>query len=156
MCDITDEEKQKVIEDICETAKPGDMLEFDRGQYNHWAIYIGGGYVIHRWNNDSDTEQSTSFLKSIMTNFGAQSDNGKIVKSKLFDVLKYGIKVRVNNYLDSERQPLDVQVILEKAERVVGQKGYDLICCNCEHFATECRYGVPISRQVRQLVWYSH
>ncbi|CAF4666495.1 unnamed protein product, partial [Rotaria magnacalcarata] len=36
----------------------------------------------------------------------------------------------------------------EKAKRVIGQKGYDLICCNCEHFATECRYGVPISRQV--------
>ncbi len=27
--------------DISTYAKPGDMIEFHRGAYSHWAIYIG-------------------------------------------------------------------------------------------------------------------
>jgi uncharacterized protein YkvS len=31
----------KEIEDLLEIAKPGDMIEFIRGLYSHWGIYIG-------------------------------------------------------------------------------------------------------------------
>ncbi|RVE68833.1 hypothetical protein OJAV_G00095630 [Oryzias javanicus] len=27
--------------------EPGDLIEIFRGNYNHWAVYIGNGYVVH-------------------------------------------------------------------------------------------------------------
>lgn len=47
-------------------------------------------------------------------------------------------------------RPLPVEVILDKARRALNQEGYNLVYSNCEHFATECRYGQANSRQVRK------
>ncbi|WAR04919.1 PLAT3-like protein, partial [Mya arenaria] len=30
-----------------EELQPGDLVEFDRGMYSHWAVYKGKGRVIH-------------------------------------------------------------------------------------------------------------
>ena len=27
--------------------QPGDLIEIFRGFYSHWAVYVGGGYVVH-------------------------------------------------------------------------------------------------------------
>lgn len=27
--------------------KPGDLIEIFRGIFQHWAVYIGDGYVVH-------------------------------------------------------------------------------------------------------------
>ncbi|CAF4573137.1 unnamed protein product, partial [Rotaria sp. Silwood2] len=45
--------------------------------------------------------------------------------------------------------PLPAEIILDKARRALNQEGYNLVYSNCEHFATECRYGQPNSRQVQ-------
>jgi len=45
-------------------------------------------------------------------------------------------------------RPLAVKDILDKARRALNQEGYNLMYSNCEHFATECRYGQATSRQV--------
>ncbi|CAF4976977.1 unnamed protein product, partial [Rotaria socialis] len=45
--------------------------------------------------------------------------------------------------------PLPVEIILDRARRALNQEGYNLVYSNCEHFATECRYGQPNSRQVQ-------
>jgi hypothetical protein len=44
-----------------------------------------------------------------------------------------------------------VKVILEKANSALGEEGYNVIYGNCEHFATDCRYGQSTSRQVKKL-----
>lgn len=30
-----------------EKPQPGDLIEIFRGTYQHWAIYVGDGFVIH-------------------------------------------------------------------------------------------------------------
>ncbi len=45
---------------------------------------------------------------------------------------------------------MPVEVILDKARRALNQEGYNLVYSNCEHFATECRYGQANSDQVRK------
>jgi len=102
--------------------------------------------------------------------FGTEFDKAKIEKSKISVVLNYGGSVKVNNYLDSKYmyvkiyknselfffffyfRPLPVHIILEKAESALGRIGYNVIYNNCEHFATDCRYGQSNSRQVRRLI----
>lgn len=27
--------------------QPGDLIEIFRGTYQHWAIYVGDGFIIH-------------------------------------------------------------------------------------------------------------
>ena len=49
-------------------------------------------------------------------------------------------------------RPLPVERILNKARRALNQEGYNLVYSNCEHFATECRYGQSNSRQVRKYI----
>ena len=56
----------------------------------------------------------------------------------------------INSYFYPFR-PLPVEVILDKARRALNQEGYNLVYSNCEHFATECRYGQANSRQVRRI-----
>lgn len=30
-----------------EKPQPGDLIEIFRGNYQHWGIYVGDGYIIH-------------------------------------------------------------------------------------------------------------
>uniref|UniRef100_A0A3P9IWT9 LRAT domain-containing protein n=1 Tax=Oryzias latipes TaxID=8090 RepID=A0A3P9IWT9_ORYLA len=113
-------------------SKPGDLIEIIRGNYSHWAVYVGNGYVVH---------------------FGAPSSSiggvdGIVMKEKLEDVAGKD-KWRVNNSLDKKYKPLPPDEIVKKACSLVGVSlKYHLTKYNCEHFATEMRYGKAESRQV--------
>lgn len=54
---------------------------------------------------------------------------------------------RVNNSKDSEYQPFEPHVIVNRALTAFDRKKYNLVLTNCEHFATWCRYGTKISVQ---------
>jgi uncharacterized protein YfaT (DUF1175 family) len=41
MAEVVKIEKSKENEDVLEKAQPGDMIEFIRGAYSHWGIYVG-------------------------------------------------------------------------------------------------------------------
>lgn len=34
-----------------ESPQPGDLIEIFRLGYKHWAVYVGGGYVVHLLNS---------------------------------------------------------------------------------------------------------
>ncbi|CAF1152366.1 unnamed protein product [Rotaria sordida] len=149
---MSDKMDIKNWEDFLEKAQPGDMIQFVRSVYSHWAIYIGDNEVIHRWGDNDGVGQSIGIWGNITTISGVQFNKAKIIKSNISDVLKYGGKVCVNNYLDSTWKPLPVAIILAKAHSVTDQEGYNVLYSNCEHFATDCRYGQASSRQVQVAV----
>lgn len=33
---------------------PGDLLKISQGVHKHWAIYVGGGFVIHATTKGKD------------------------------------------------------------------------------------------------------
>ncbi|KAM6930875.1 phospholipase A and acyltransferase 4-like, partial [Xenentodon cancila] len=111
-------------------AKPGDLIEIFRGVYKHWAVYVGGGYVVH--------------LVTTGEYYGHI-----VLKQKLEDVVGKD-KWKVNNLLDHKHKPRPVNDIVKSACSMVDTNlEYDLLKYNCEHFATEMRYGKPESRQVQ-------
>jgi len=106
----------------------GDMIEFKRTHYQHWALYIGDGQVIH------------------------VNDKGKVVVDDLLKV-GHGNLCRVN-LLESKAEKLELRprgsrrAIVNYAKGMVGTVlDYHLCENNCEHFVTECFYGTSFSVQ---------
>ncbi|KAK3893293.1 hypothetical protein Pcinc_002849 [Petrolisthes cinctipes] len=125
---------------------PGDLIEVYRPGYQHWALYVGDGYVIHLVPPCEVAGAGIGSLGSITCG------RAKILKVAL-KVVVGGDSYRVNNQLDDKYEPLPVGKIIRAAELQVGRTiPYDLFTNNCEHWVNNMRYGVPESRQVRNLV----
>uniref|UniRef100_A0A8C2BSP2 LRAT domain-containing protein n=1 Tax=Cyprinus carpio TaxID=7962 RepID=A0A8C2BSP2_CYPCA len=121
--------------------KRGDLIEIFRDGYQHWAIYVGDGYVIH------------VVLACGVFCFSKPRKDGKVTvkKEKLKDVAGKD-KYRINNHLDDTYEPRPIDEILQDAESLVGREiPYNMATNNCEHFVTLLRYGNPQSQQVRDL-----
>ncbi|XP_061586305.1 phospholipase A and acyltransferase 3-like [Cololabis saira] len=112
-------------------AKPGDLIEIFRRWYQHWAVSVGDGDVVH-------------FVQP-----GWLARTGVVLMQKLEDVVKKD-KWKVNNLLDHKYTPRSADDIVEKARSMVDtEMDYNMKEYNCEHFANEMRYGKPESRQVK-------
>ncbi|XP_048368041.1 phospholipase A and acyltransferase 3-like [Sphaerodactylus townsendi] len=123
--------------------EPGDLIEIFRFGYQHWAVYVGNGYVIHLAPPSEYAGAGCASLMSTLT------DKALIKKELLMDVVGRN-RYRVNNKHDSKHPPLPPTKIVQRAESMVGQELlYKVTSENCEHFVTELRYGVAKSDQVR-------
>uniref|UniRef100_A0A674I460 LRAT domain-containing protein n=1 Tax=Terrapene triunguis TaxID=2587831 RepID=A0A674I460_9SAUR len=121
----------------------GDLIEIFRIGYQHWALYVGNGYVIHLAPPSEYAGAGSSSIMSVLT------DRAVVKKDRLWDVAG-GDRYRVNNKYDWRCSPLPVSKILMEAESLVGQKMmYSVTSENCEHFVTKLRYGHPMCDQVR-------
>uniref|UniRef100_A0A8C2BR06 LRAT domain-containing protein n=1 Tax=Cyprinus carpio TaxID=7962 RepID=A0A8C2BR06_CYPCA len=123
--------------------KPGDLIEIFRGGYQHWAIYVGDGNVIHLAEN---TDAGACSVKSVL------QDSAKVMKEKLQKVVGND-KFQIRNLLDDKCTPRPIEDILQDAESLVGKVlPYDVATHKCEHFITLLRYGMPRSQQVQEAV----
>ncbi|XP_061691895.1 retinoic acid receptor responder 3 [Syngnathoides biaculeatus] len=126
--------------------QPGDMIEISRGSYEHWAIYVGDGFVVHL---APESEVPGAGINSLMS---IVSDRAIVKKEELWKVVGDS-RWQIKNLLDDKYQPRPVYLIVRNALELVGKVlPYCLFRENCEHFATQLRYGKPESRQVRQAV----
>lgn len=129
-----------------EEPKPGDLIQIFRFGYEHWAIYVGGGYVIHLAPPSEYPGAGSSSIFSVLS-------NRAVVKRELLRDVVGCCRYRVNNLLDHKYVPRPVNHIIYSAKEMVGQEmEYSLVNKNCEHFVTELRYGKAESRQVRDAV----
>ncbi|MEQ2234751.1 hypothetical protein ILYODFUR_034621, partial [Ilyodon furcidens] len=120
--------------------KPGDLIEIFREGYEHWAVYVGEGYVVHLLGPDGSLSSSSTINLPIGKN--------NVLKQKLLEVVSTD-EWTINNLHDQEKQPRPPEVIVKDANKLVGTtRSYNLIDYNCEHFATELRYGNAKSEQV--------
>nr|XP_028565428.1 HRAS-like suppressor 3 isoform X1 [Podarcis muralis] len=121
--------------------KPGDLIEISRVGYQHWAIYVGSGFVIHLAPSDDLYQASTSSLMS------ALSEKAVVKKELLWSVVGDDV-CRINNKYDQKYEPLPANKIVQEAEALLGKEiRYSLASENCEHFVTRLRYGTAMSDQ---------
>ena len=123
-----------------ETKNPifGDHIRVNRGLYSHHGIYASNDCVIHFAppNNTGEIDHA----------------NAQVVVTNLTDFLNGGIlEVRVftDEELKVKRTPQD---IVNYAFSRMGEKGYNIISNNCEHFANECLFGKKKSNQVDSIL----
>uniref|UniRef100_A0A8C3VA50 LRAT domain-containing protein n=1 Tax=Catharus ustulatus TaxID=91951 RepID=A0A8C3VA50_CATUS len=116
---------------------PGDLIEIDRPHYQHWALYVGDGYVIHVTPIGKAAGSMTLLFKKAK------------VEKDLLDKAAGKDNWRVNNKYDNVLIPFPVEEIIWRAECQVGRiVPYFLLYKNCEHFVTKLRYGEAVSEQV--------
>uniref|UniRef100_A0A8C4MVK2 LRAT domain-containing protein n=1 Tax=Equus asinus asinus TaxID=83772 RepID=A0A8C4MVK2_EQUAS len=123
---------------FCVEPEPGDLI-FHIG-YEHWAIYVEGGDVIHLAPPSEDYNEING-KKELM-----------VKQERLQDVVG-SCRYWVNNYLDHKYRPWPVNQIISSAKEKIGEETeYSVLGKNCEHFVTLRRYGRVCSRQVEQAV----
>ncbi|XP_077387386.1 retinoic acid receptor responder 3 isoform X2 [Festucalex cinctus] len=128
-----------------EKPQPGDLLEISRGTYQHWAIYVGDGYVVHLAPPSEIPGAGVNSLMSVLAN------TALVKKEELWEVVGDSTW-EINNLLDDKYEPRPVYLIVREALDLVGEElPYCVFRGNCEHFVTRLRYGKPQSRQVRQV-----
>ncbi|XP_067237423.1 phospholipase A and acyltransferase 3-like [Chanodichthys erythropterus] len=126
--------------------EPGDLIEIFRGTYQHWAIYVGEGYVIHLAPPSEHAQAGAYSMMSVLC------DKATVKKEELYEVVGND-KYSINNLLDEKYEPRPIRDVLRDAHSLLGQeRPYCVFSGNCEHFVTELRYGKPQSRQVRKAV----
>ncbi|XP_071096433.1 phospholipase A and acyltransferase 3-like [Haliotis cracherodii] len=117
--------------------EPGDQVEFERGIYSHWGVYIGDGYVIH--------------LASVDGQGFSKAEKAVIRKDKIKDVAKNCRMNKNNSKKEKHRlKAYSKSEIVKRATSQLGKTGYNLIASNCEHFASWCCYDIEISDQVTE------
>lgn len=111
--------------------EPGDLLEilYPNSSFNHWAVYIGEGAIIH-------VRQPWIKRESVESAVGADF-NDNTTRSKL---------MRINN--DKHKvlkiPPQSSQKIIDSANEQIGVEWYNMQLYGCEMFAIRCRYGVKV------------
>ena len=94
--------------------------------YTHHGIDCGDGTVIH-YNTDGWGDKP-SVRRTTLSEFAA------------------------GNKIHRRRGKLPAEAILRRAITRLGEKRYDPILNNCEHFATDCSSGQPESTQANTIV----
>lgn len=127
-----------------EKPEPGDLIEVDRGSYQHWAVYVGDGFVVHLAPPSEVAGAGSSSVMSVL------AEKAIVKKEELWDVVGTD-KWIINNGLDKKYTPRPAHVIVREAcARVGAELPYCVFRGNCEHFVNELRYGKAESRQVRK------
>ncbi|XP_078284036.1 phospholipase A and acyltransferase 2-like [Rhinoraja longicauda] len=120
--------------------KRGDLIEIPRKLgYKHWAIYIGGGEVIHLTSDGASGDVSVQFSSWTIS---------AVVKREPLTKVAGTDRYNVNNSSDKRFKVRTVDKIINRAKESVGRKvNYSPLNQNCEHFVNSLRYGKDVSYQ---------
>ena len=127
---------------------PGDIIVFPRRAYNHLAVNVGNGDIVHV----TSISDNPGSLDVAGICFCSTSDRiAEIKKEKYSDFKQPGDKPYVETSWKG-KTPLESSKIVRRALSEVGRKGYSVLKKNCEHFARWCRYDEKVSDQADGLV----
>ncbi|XP_065556480.1 phospholipase A and acyltransferase 3-like isoform X2 [Artemia franciscana] len=136
----------------------GDLLEFDRLTYKHWAVYVGCGKnydyeVVHFCNVKSSFFSGSSASKYTE---GENTNGNPVQNGDLYEVWSDDL-CRINNSFDGKSAPFPWYEIYNRAILFSvapgeGFEEYNLLQTNCEHFAHWIRNHYAESNQVKEFL----
>lgn len=117
--------------------KKGDHIRVNRGLYYHHGVYFSPDEVIHFTGAEND-------------NILDWSEN-QVITSDLLRFLQGGT-LEIRGYTQEEERDLyHPDQIHQYAKSCLGDKGYNLLWNNCEHFSNTCTLGRHRSEQIERL-----
>lgn len=119
---------------VLEKLEIGDHIRVKRPYYYHHGVYVGDGMVIHFTGeqNDSISEPEKVLVRKTTIEFFA---NGTIVEKAKLSLLE-------------KRHAKNRKIVVEEAEKAVGEGNYDFLHNNCEDFANRVCYNKKLSSQI--------
>lgn len=140
------EHNRKVLDNL----QPGDLVQYKRDLYSHWAVYIGHEKIIHLHGSNDSLLGLSGLITS--SNLIGQA----IVKiDSYWDITLNSYAYR-NNSNDTDLIALPNEQIIIRAYSKVGYDYYNLFSFNCEHFAKWCRYDFPVSDQAMSIIRFGN
>ena len=130
--------------------KLGDLVEYKRELYSHWAVYIGNGKIVHLAGKEEQKLSSVG-LQHLNVLCSSVTNVAEVRIDHFLDIIKNSYAYR-NNSKDVEFTALPDDQILTRALAKIGTHHYDLFEFNCEHFAHYCRYDLSLSDQASRLI----
>lgn len=116
----------------------GDHIRVNRGMYYHHGIYVTDLHVIH--------------FASITPGHEMDPNEASIIDTTLEQFLKGGECEKRIYTEEEEKSKRSPQEIVSYAYSRLGDKGYNVVSNNCEHFANECVFGRKQSEQVNKVI----
>uniref|UniRef100_A0A3B4F6J3 LRAT domain-containing protein n=1 Tax=Pundamilia nyererei TaxID=303518 RepID=A0A3B4F6J3_9CICH len=91
----------------------GDLIEIFRGSYQHWAVYVGDGSVVH-----------LVFILHVFAGFNsiAVITQRGVVREENLRAVVGNDQWQINNSLDSTHNPRPADVIVKEARSWVGRE----------------------------------
>lgn len=150
-----------------EFLEPGDVVGVVRkkalNMYEHYAVYIGEGKVIHYSGNEADFNGRVYVQEDTLEHFLKDDDDyfvlffdksfaapRKIQVKTAFNLNDVGFEYQL--HLKEEYKVYSPKETVERALSKIGEDKYNLLLNNCEHFAIWCKTGVSESYQVKRVI----
>ena len=145
-----------------EFLEKGDIIGITRGIYDHYAVYIGNGRVIHYAAEGWDFGSAISIHKASIDEFLRNQFHYFVLH--FFENSQSPIKIQSMASFSIEDSVVLNEITLnglinyhlyspeETVERTrsrEGEQDYNLVTNNCEHFAIWCKTGIRESHQVK-------
>lgn len=126
--------------------QPGDILYVKRTGYRHFGIYAGNQQVIHYYKEKNPLVSDGIISETTLADFQGISDTIYVLNSTtqsdppLFDWI-------VRRLLGDDIELYSPEETVARARSKLGERGYNLLLNNCEHFALWCKTGIAQSAQ---------
>lgn len=134
--------------------------------YEHYAVYIGNGEVINFHGEGADFTSENKVRKESFQAFVGNGDcedyfvlffdencihPHKIMHQNRFriDDINYDLTINFEKPVSKIYSPEET---IKRAKSRLGEKGYNIVTNNCEHFAIWCKTGEHVSYQVNSMV----
>ncbi|NWV28405.1 HRSL1 enzyme, partial [Origma solitaria] len=116
------------------------LIEIDRSFHQHWALFLGEGYVINLTPVGKSKKRAQTLRVHIVPQFIR-----KVKKQPLKEVVGNN-KWCINNKSDQDSTPLPEEEIIRHAEGLIDMEmTYHGFGSNCERFVKRLRYGEQVS-----------
>ncbi len=115
--------------------KIGDMIRVKAGNVWHYGIYV------------SDEEVIQFGVSPVLAGW-QEADKLQVLATDIDDFLQGEFLEVASLDKKQAKKRFSVQKTVDTARSRIGQKGYDILHNNCEHFVYECVFGEHTSSQV--------
>lgn len=152
-----------------EFLEPGDVIGVARSKsfniYEHYAVYIGNGKVVHYSGEGSDFNSNINIREDSFDDFLKQDKDYFVLFFNEENRIPHKIQPRTNfnmsdvnyeSYLEIKKDKnfkiYSPEETVQRALSKIGEDKYHLVFNNCEHFAIWCKTGVSESYQVKRVL----
>jgi hypothetical protein len=155
--------------------EPGDVLGVSRGVYDHYGVYVGENRVIHYTAPSGDVALDGVISETSFKRFLRDADDYFILNLEYLEprIMKRYAEIEKHGLLNAmsiseefslmqiamrtwqkvqKREVFSAEETIRRARSRLGEKSYNLLTNNCEHFAIWCKTGLSKSYQVEAII----